>query len=221
MTRYRIIEAFIRIILWIAVLAIGILYFTEALEPLPDWLETLIITAGLSLTVILLWFMPSAIADRKVSKGLKYLDKDNDKAARYFEDYLDSRLLSESERKNTLRILGVVHHKRGNDEEAIRCLTQALEGHGRDNDLKVEILGAMGMIYSESGEYQKAVEHFDRTFDVIFSMSRAHIDKTALFLAVNTYIKAGRKEEALIIYDRLLMIHGFKRDKRVEELLGI
>lgn len=221
MTRYKLIEAFVKIFLWIAVIIIYVMYFSEVMRPLPDGLETAIITVALSLTLILIWFMPSSIADRKVNKGLKYLDRDNDKAVRYFEDYLDSKMLSESERKNTLRIMGVTHHKRGDDEEAIRCLNQALEGHDGDNDLKVEILGAMGMIYSESGEYQKAVEHFDRTFDIIFAMSKAHIDKAALVLAVNTYIKAGKKEKAVMIYDRLLMIQGFRRDRRVEELLDI
>jgi tetratricopeptide (TPR) repeat protein len=165
--------------------------------------------------------MPSTMLQKKLNKGLKYLDKDNDKAVQYFEDYLDSKMLTEDERKTALRILGVAHHKRGNDEGAIQYLNKALEGHNEDNDLKVEILGAMGIIYSESGEYQKAVELFDKTFDLIFAMSKAHIDKTTLMQVINAYIEVGQKEKAVLIYDRLLMIRGFKRDTRVEELLGI
>ncbi|KUO69230.1 MAG: hypothetical protein APF77_03120 [Clostridia bacterium BRH_c25] len=219
--RYRLIEVFVRIFLWIVVFIINILYFARMMESFPDWLETLLITAGLSIPVILVWFMPSSMAARKVNTGLRYLDKDNDKAVRYFEKYLESKMLTDSERKNALRILGVAHHKRGDDEEAIRCLNQALEGQDRDNDLKVEIMGAIGIIYSESGEYEKAVEYFDKTFDIIFSMSKAHIDKSILIQVVNAYIRADNKEKAVMIYDRLLMIRGFKRDKRVEELLGI
>ncbi len=221
MNSYKLIEVFAKIIMWIIVIAINGLYFSDAMKSLPERLELFIITIGYSMVVILLWFMPSSIAERKAYKGLKYIDRDNDRAAGYFEAYLASKLLSVNERKNALRIMGVIHHKRGDDEKAIDCLEEALECHDKDNDLKVEILGAMGMIYSESGEYQKAVEHFDKTFEVIFSMSKAQIDKAALLLAVDTYIKAGRREAAVNIYDRLLLIHGFKRDKRVEELLGI
>lgn len=221
MNRYRLIEALIKIFLWVAVIIIYIMYITHIFEPLPDSLETFIISLDVSLAVILSWFMPSSMLDRKLYKGLKYLDKDSDKAVRYLQEYLDSKMLSDSDRKNALRILGIAHHKRGDDEGAIRCLNQALEGHDKDNDLKVEILGAMGIIYSESGEYQKAVEHFDKTFDVMFAMSKAHIDKTVMILVMSTYIKAGQKEKAQLIYDRLMMIRGFRRDKRVEELLDI
>lgn len=221
MNRYRLIEAIIKVLLWIAVIIIYIMYISKVFEPLPDRLETLILSLDVSASVILSWFMPSSMADRKLNKGLKYLDKDSDKAAMYLQEYLESKTLSDSDRKNALRILGVAHHKRGDDEGAIICLKHALEGTDKDNDLKVEILGAMGIIYSESGEYQKAVEHFDRTFNIIFSMSKAHIDKAVLIQVINTYIKAGQKEKAIMLYDRLLMIRGFKRDKRVEELLDI
>lgn len=221
MSKYRLIEAFIKVLLWMAAIMILILSLTKSLESLPEGLQTFITALGYSLPVILLWFMPSSIAERKLKKGLKYLDRDNDRAACYFKEYFNSKILSENERINALRILGVAHHKRGDDKEAIHCLNQALEGHEKDNDLKVEILGAMGMIYSESGEYQKAIEQFDKTFAIIFSMSKAHIDKAALMLVVNTYIKAGQRDRVVQIYDRLLMIRGFKRDKRVEVLLGL
>lgn len=221
MSKYRLYELLIKIVLWIVVILLFILQSTDVFELQPKYLKTIIVTVDASLAVILSWFMPSSIADRKLNKGLKLLDKDNDKAAKYLEEYLDSKMLSDSERKNILRILGVAHHKRGNDEEAIRFLNQALEGHDRDNDLKVEILGAIGIIYTESGEYQKAVEQFDKTFDIIFAISKAYIDKTVLIQVVNAYIKAGQKEKAVSIYDRLLLIRGFKRDKRVEELLDI
>ncbi len=219
--RYRLIELFIEIILWVLVIVIFILKQMDVLELLPDYLEALILALGLSLVVILTWFMPSSMIQKKLDKALKYLDKDNDKAAHYLEDYLDSKMLTENERKTALRILGVAHHKRGDDEGAIHYLNKALEGHDEDNDLKVEILGAMGIIYYESGEYQKAVEQFNKTFDIIFAMSKAHIDKTTLVQVINAYIEAGQKEKAVLIYDRLLMIRGFKRDMRVEELLGI
>lgn len=221
MNKYKLIEAFSKVFLWVAVIVIYIMYIKRIFEPLPDRLETLIISADMSAAVILSWFMPSTMAERRLNKGLKYLDKDNDKAARYFEEYLDSKTLTESDRKNALRILGVAHHKRGDNERAISCLNQALQGHDKDNDLKVEILGSMGIIYSESGDYQKAVEYFDKTFDIIFAMSKAHIDKGTMLQVVNTYIEAGQKDKAVMIYDRLLLIRGFKRDKKVEELLGI
>lgn len=221
MNRYRIIEAFFKIFLWIAVIIIDIMYIAKVFEPLSDWLETLIISLDVSAAVILLWFMPSSRAERRLKKGLKYLDRDNDKATRYIEGYLNSKMLTDNEKKNAMRILGVAHHKRGDDESAINYLNQALEGNYKDNDLKVEILGAMGIIYSESGEYQKAAEYFDRTFDIIFATSKANIINTTLIQVVNTYIKAGKKEKAVLIYDRLLMISGFKRDKTVEELLDI
>lgn len=221
MNRYRLAEILVKMLLWVIVLVINALYFSEAIESFPDWLETILITLGLSMIVILEWFMPSKMAGRKFNKGLRYMDRDNDKAVRYLEDYLDSRLLTQGERSNTLRILGVAYHKKGDTDKAINSLKQALPGFERDNDQKIEVLGAIGMVYSETGDYQKAVEHFNKTFEIIFSLSRAHIDKAALFLAVNTYIKAGKKAEAVAIYDRLLMIHGFKRDKGIEELLGI
>ena len=221
MNRYRIIEAFFKVFLWIAVIVIYIMYLAKYFETLPDRLETLIISVDISAAVILSWFMPTSMAERRLNKGLKYLDKDNDKAARYFEGYLDTKTLTDSERMNALRILGVAHHKRGDDEAAISCLNRALLGRDKDNDLKVEILGAMGIIYSESGEYQKAVELFDKTFDIIFAISKAHIDKDIMIQVVNAYIEAGQKNKAVLIYDRLLMIRGFKRDKRVEDLLGI
>jgi len=219
--RNRLIEALFKILLWMTAIIINIMYMTGAFEALPDRSEALIITADVSIVVILLWFMPSSMAERKVKKGIKYLDRDNDKAVRYLEGYLDSKMLTFDERKNALRILGVAHHKRGDDEAAINCLNQALEGNYQDNDLKVEILGAMGVIYSEAGEYQKAADCFDRTFEIIFAMSKANIDKAIFVQVINTYIKTGQKEKALMIYDRLLMIRGFKRDKRVEELLDI
>jgi tetratricopeptide (TPR) repeat protein len=219
--KYRLIEFFSKVVLWIIVATLYMLHRLEVFEPLPDYIETLIYALDLSIAIILLFFMPSSMAEKKLNKGLKYLDKDNDKAAHYLEEYLDSRMLTDSERKTAMRILGVAHHKRGDDEGAIHYLNKALEGHSRDNDLKVEILGAMGIIYSESGEYQKAVEQFDKTFEILFAMSKAHIDKTILMQVINTYIKAGQKEKAVIIYDRLLLIRGFKRDTRVEELLGI
>lgn len=220
MNRYRLIEVFVKIFLWIAVILIYIMHLAGIFEALPDRLETLIISLDLSAAVILLWFMPSAMAERKLKKGLKYLEKDSDKAVRCFEEYLDSKMHTEIERKNALRILGIAHHKRGDDKNAIHCLNQALEGQEKDNDLKVEILGAMGIIFSEAGEYQKAVEHFDRAFEIIFSMSRAYIDKNVLVQVMYTYIKAGQKEKAAAIYDRLLMIRGFKRDRRLEKLLN-
>jgi tetratricopeptide (TPR) repeat protein len=219
--RYRVIELLIKILLWVLVVIIFIMRQMDIFEALPENLQTLIFALNLSIIVILIFFMPSTMVQKKLNKGLKYLDKDNDKAAHYLEEYLDSRMLSASERKTALRILGVAHHKRGDDQGAIHYLSKALEGHGEDNDLKVEILGAMGIIYSESGEYQKAVEHFDRTFDLIFAMSKAHIDKTILIQVIKAYIEAGQKEKAVLIYDRLLMIRGFKRDIKVEELLGI
>ncbi len=219
--RYRLIELFIKILLWILVIAVFILEQADAFKTLPDYLETLILTLDLSAAVILSWFMPSSMAERKFNKGLKFIDKDNDKAVMYLEDYLGSKTLSDIDRRHVLRILGVAKHKKGDDEGAIRCLNQALEGQDKDNDLKVEILGSMGIIYSESGEYQKAVEHFDRSFDIIFSLSKAHIDKSILVQVINAYIEVGQKEKAIQIYDRLLMISGFKRDQRVEELLGI
>jgi tetratricopeptide (TPR) repeat protein len=190
-------------------------------ERFPNYIEMLIYALDLSLALILLFFMPSAMTEKKLRKGLQYLDKDNDKAAQYLEEYLESNMITDNERKSALRILGVAHHKRGDDKGAIRCLRDALEGQEKDNDVKAEILGAMGIVYSESGEYQKAVEYFDKTFEVLFSMSKAHIDKTILVQVVSTYIKAGQKEKAIMIYDRLIMISGFKRDKKVEELLGI
>lgn len=221
MNRYRLIEALTKITLWISAIIVFLLDATGLIDKLSGSLKVIIRTIGSSMIIIAAFFMPSKMAYRKLEKGLKWLDKDNDKAARYLGEYLDSGMLTDIERRNGLRILGVAQHKRGDDEEAVRCLKEALDGQYKDNDLKVEILGAMGMIYSESGEYQKAVEHFDRTFEIIFEMSRAHIDKAALILAFNTYIKAGKKEKAIMIYDRLLMLQGFKRDKKIEELLNI
>ena len=221
MNRYRLIEILVKIILWIAVIALLIIDAAGLIEPLSDRLEIFINTIGFSILIILLLFMPSKMADRELDKGLKYLDKDNDKAVRYINKYLGSKMLIDIERRNGLRILGVAHHKRGDDKAAVHCLNKALEGHYKDNDLKVELLGAIGIIYSESGDYQKAVEYFDRTFDIIFSISKAHIDNMTIIQVANAYINAGKKEKAVMIYDRLLLIQGFKRDKRVEELLGI
>jgi len=218
---YRLIEFFIKIVLWIIVIVVFIMETSGMFEALPGYIQTLILVLDLSIAVILSAFMPSAMADRKFNKGLKLLDKDNDKAAKYLKEYLDSNTLSDIDRKHALRILGVAHHKRGDDVKAIECLNEALEGQERDNDLKVEILGAMGIIYSESGEYQKAVEQFDKTFEIIFAMSKAHIDRSIMRQVVSTYIEAGQKEKAILIYDRLQMIRGFKRDKKIEELLGI
>ena len=218
MNGYRLFEAFAKILLWIIVVAINIMYFTGFFASLPDRLQTFIITADISMIIILLWFMPSSIAARRLKKGIEHLDKDSDKAVRYIESYLDSRMLTVNERKHTLRILGVAHHRRGDDAAAISYLSQALEGNCRDNDLKIEILGAMGIIYAETGEFQKAVDCFDRTFEIIFSISKANIDKAILFQVINAYINTGQKDKALRIYDRLLMINGFKRDKRVEEV---
>ncbi len=220
MSRYRLIEALIKVVLWIITFTVLILYIAGVFEDFSEKLQTFILALDFSLAVIVLWFMPSAMADRKLNKGLKHLDRDNDKAARYIKEYFNSRTLSETEKVNALRILGVAHHKRGDDEEAVKCLNKALEGHEKDNDLKVEILGAIGMIYSESGEYQKAIEQYDKTFDVIFSMSKAHIDKAAMMLVVHTYIKAGQRDKISHIYDRLLMIRGFNGDKRIEALLS-
>jgi len=219
MNRYRLFEAFAKVVMWVVVLTINILYFSEIIKTFPGWVQTVLITLGLSLFVILEFFMPTKLTERKFERGLKYIDKDNDKAVRYLEDYLESSLLDRSERSNTLRILGVAYQKKGDTDKAISSLNESLLGFERDNEQKIEVLGAMGIVYSEAGEYQKAVEHFDRTFELIFSLSKAHIDKAALLLAMNAYIMAGRKEKAVEIYDRLLMIHGFKRDKRVEELL--
>ncbi|HPL54055.1 MAG TPA: tetratricopeptide repeat protein [Bacillota bacterium] len=221
MNKYRFIEALSRIFLWIAVVIIYTAYIAELFEPLPRGLETMIISLNVSLTVILLWFMPSSRAERILRKGLRYMDRDNDKAVQYLKRYLSSKILMDSERKNALRILGVAHHKRGDDEAAIENLQQALEGNDKDNDLKAEVLGAMGVIYSESGEYQKAVEYFDRTFEILFSVSRANVDNTTLILVMNTYIKADQKEKAVQIYDRLSMIRGFKRSRMVEKMLDI
>lgn len=220
-SKYRLLEFFIKILLWLIVIVVFILQSTGMFESMPGYLQTFIRVLDISTAVILAYFTPSAMADRKFNKALRLLDKDNDRAALYLEEYLDSRMISENDRKHALRILGVAHHKRGDDEKAINCLNKALEEQEKDNDLKVEILGAMGIIYSESGNYQKAVEQFDKTFEVIFSISKAHIDKSILMQVINTYIKAGQKEKAIMIYDRLLMIRGFKRDRRVEELLGI
>lgn len=221
MSKYKLLEALAKVIMWVAVLVINILYFSETMRSFPGWLQNVLIALGLSLFVILEFFMPSRLAEKKFDKGLKYIDKDNDKAVRYLEEYLESTLLNRNDRSNTLRILGVAYHKKGDTDKAISSLKEALLGFEKNNEQKIEVLGAMGMVYSEAGEYQKAVEHFDKTFELIFSLSKAHIDKAALFLAVNTYIMAGKKEKAAEIYDRLLMIHGFKRDKRVEELLQI
>lgn len=221
MNRNRIIEALFRVFLWITVIIINIMYISGFFEDLPDKTKTLLITADLSIVIILLWFMPSTMAERKLKKGLKYLDRDNDKAVGYIEAYLDSSMLTSNERKHTMRILGVAHHKRGDDEAALKCLKQALEGNDQDNELKAETLGAMGIIHSESGEYQKAADCFDRAFEIMFSMSRANIDRAVFLQVINTYIKAGQYEKALMIYERLMLIQGFTRDKRVEKLLGI
>ena len=219
--RKRLIEAFCKDFSMGGCNIINIMYISGLFEHLPEELKRFIITGDVSMVVILLWFMPSTMAERRLKKGLEYLDRDNDKAVRYIEAYLDSKLLTLNERKHALRVLGVAHHKRGDDAAAIKCLTMALEGNYKDNDLKVEILGAMGIIYSESGEFQKAAECFDRTFEIMFAMSKANIDKAIFIQVINTYIKTGQKEKALMIYDRLLMIQGFTRDKRVEEILGI
>jgi len=210
-----------KVFLWIGVIVINILYLSKFFESLPDNLETLIISLDLSAAIILLWFMPSSIAERRLLKGLNYLDKNNDKASLYIERYINSKMLTDSERKNAFRILGVAHHKRGDDKEAIHCLKQALIGIDKDNEQKIEIMGALGIIYSEAGEYQKSVEYFERTFDIIFSISKANIDDNTLIQVVNTYIKAGQKEKAVQIYDRLMMIRGFKGNKMAEELLDI
>ena len=221
MNRKRLIEAFFKIFLWVVVIIINIMYISGLFEHLAEESKTFIITGDVSMVVILLWFMPSTMAERRLKKGLEYLDRDNDKAVRYIEAYLDSKMLTLNERQHALRVLGVTHNTRGDDAAAIKCLTMALEGNYKDNDLKVEILGAMGIIYSESGEFQKAAECFDRTFEIMFAMSKANIDKAIFIQVINTYIKTGQKEKALMIYDRLLMIQGFARDKRVEEILGI
>jgi tetratricopeptide (TPR) repeat protein len=219
--KYRFYEFLIKMFLWIIVVIIFIMRSTAAFSSLPEYLQTLILVLDLSTAVILSGFMPTSMADRKFNKALKLLDKDNDKAVRYLEEYLDSKTLSDNDRQNVLRILGVAHHKRGDDEEAIRCLNLALEGCDKDNNLKVEILGTIGIVCSESGKYQIAAEHFDRAFEIIFATSKAHISKDVLIQVVDTYIKAGQKEKAVRIYDRLMMIRGYKRDKRVEELLDI
>ncbi len=219
--KYRLIEFLTKILLWIIVVIIFIIQGTDAFKLLPEYLRTMILVLDLSTAVILSGFMPSSMADRKFYKAIKLLDKDNDKAVQYLEEYLESKTLSDNDRQNVLRILGIAHHKRGDGEKAIGCLNLALQGYDKDDDLKVEILGAMGMIFSELGEYQKAVERFDRAFEIIFARSKAYIDKAVLMLVMNTYIKAGQKEKAVTIYDRLMMIRGYKRDKRVEELLDI
>ncbi|MGI6586645.1 MAG: tetratricopeptide repeat protein [Gracilibacteraceae bacterium] len=221
MNRNRIIEAFTRVFLWVTVIIINIMYIRGSFETLPDKAKTFIITGDLSMTIILLWFMPSTMAERRVKKGLKYLDRDNDKAVGYIEAYLNSNMITSNERKHAMRILGVAHHKRGDDEAALKYLKQALEGNDQDNELKAEILGAMGIIHSESGEYQKAADYFDRAFEIMFSMSRVNIDRAVFLQVINTYIKTGQHEKALMIYERLIMIRGFTRDKRAEKLLGI
>jgi tetratricopeptide (TPR) repeat protein len=221
MDRNRLIEAAVRVILLALVAILYIMYFTGVFRVLPRSLETIILTLDISAAVIAIWFMPSKMAERKLKKGLKYFDKDNDKAAVYLSEYVEAQILTEAERRNGLRILGVAHHKRGDDERAIQCMNKALEGYEKDNDLKVEILGAIGIIYCESGQYQKAIEYFDKTFDIIFSMSKAHIDKNILLQVIAAYIKAGQRDKALSIYDRLLMIRGFKRIKKAEALLGL
>lgn len=221
MNRNRIIEALVRIAFWISIIVIFVMDASSFTDSLSEGMEVFVKSIGIAIGIISIFFMPSKMADRNFEKGLKWLNKDNDKAVVYFEKYLASKMLTDIERRNGLRVLGVAHHERGDDEAAISCLKEALEGQYKDNDLKVELLGAIGIIYSGSGDYQIAVEYFDKAFEIIFATSKAHIDKTTILQVMNSYIESGKKEKAVNIYDRLLMIRGFKRDKRVEELLGI
>lgn len=218
-SKYRLYEFFIKILLWAIVICILILEYLGAFDSLPGYQQNLILALALSTGVILTYFMPSKIADRYFEKAMKHIDKDPDKAIEYLEEYISSRTISDNERKHALRVLGVTHFQKGDYSKAIEILKQVLESHGKDNELKVEVLGVLGIIYSEAGDYQQAVEYFDRTFEVIFSISKAYIDKNILFQVMNTYIKAGQQERARLIYDRLLMIRGFRRNKRIEELL--
>ena len=43
------------------------------------------------------------------------------------------------------------------DEAALKYLKQALEGNDQDNELKAEILGAMGIIHSESESTKRQI----------------------------------------------------------------
>ncbi len=221
MNKYRLIEASLKIVLWIAMVLINGMYIAGFFKPLFHQREVVLIAFNISAVAILLWYMPSSNAWRILKKGLRYLDRDSDKAVKYLKEYLSSKMITDNERRNGLRILGVAHHKRGDDEAAIECLEQALGGNCEDTDLKVEVLGAIGIICSESGEYQKASEYFDRSFETMFSISKVNISNTTLIQVMNTYIKAGQKEKAVQIYDRLTMIAGFRRNKAAEKLLGI
>ncbi|MGE5630408.1 MAG: tetratricopeptide repeat protein [Caulobacteraceae bacterium] len=157
----RRIELIIKILLWVIVVAVSLIQRSDSFEALPQYMKIFIFLFDIALSIMLIWFMPSSKADRTLKRGLKYLDKDSDKAVRYLNAYLDSEMLTDLEIVAGLRILGIANHKRGDNEKAIQYLEAALEEQEKDNDTKVELLGAIGIVYSESGEYKKAVEYFD------------------------------------------------------------
>ena len=70
MNRKRLIEAFFKIFLWVVVIIINIMYISGLFEHLAEESKTFIITGDVSMVVILLWFMPSTMAERRLKKLL-------------------------------------------------------------------------------------------------------------------------------------------------------
>jgi len=122
------------------------------------------------------------------------------------------------ERANLMNILGGVHHRLNDDNQALDFYGRALPLW---KSLKDEIgeawtLNDIGDIYFERGERQKALEHFKRALQLYQSIGLPREQAVALTTLAKAYASLGEQQKALDALRQALTYWRWKLDRRGE-----
>lgn len=144
---------------------------------------------------------------------LSELEKSEDLSRTVLELLNNRSLELPVQRVKALNNLGIIETDRSHFEEAITYLEDALEVTGDPivpGSIKAMILGNLGSVFDEQGEFKKALEFYAKGIDLLdingSEEERKQLAKLYNYTGV-THVKMGRFDEALQFYNKELELN--------------
>ena len=131
--------------------------------------------------------------------------EEHEDAVRWFEKCLAVSKPEESHVRKTYSLLAVSHRELGDPEKALETLREGLSQVGEDPELRFHL----GLLNSSLGNYEEAVEHYEKTLAIDTSMYFSSMDigilgfKTKHNLA-GVKIALGKYDEAKPLFEEAL-----------------
>lgn len=218
------IGCFIEIILFLLIIGIGNAIKDFGIQPL--WIQIpLWILIG-NIYKIKDWITPESRLETKLKKARKSRDKH--KAINLFKEALSSEYISKDDKILVLEELAELYFDIGELDQSsyyyykgIEHIQKELEQSFLPETERMQALGKIGFYYYNTKNYELAVNYLDRALDIGLYKPDFNPDADITLKIIKVYLSNDQQQKAIHIYNTLLQRKKFKKNKEVEEILGI